>query len=134
MARKSFKCSKCSRSFSMAAHLGRHMNTIHGKVKEVVPCLVELERFSDINSFLSTPLRKDIQVGPAFGPAPPSTGASAYSLFRKIIVVLLNRVPVRVHCADINRTTMRRRVNRLTESWCPMEIHGILQGNDPGLF
>ena len=25
-----FKCSACSRTFSMAAHLGRHMTTIHG--------------------------------------------------------------------------------------------------------
>ncbi len=24
------KCSKCERTFSMAAHLARHMNTIHG--------------------------------------------------------------------------------------------------------
>jgi len=26
---KKFKCSKCDRSFSMPAHLARHMNTIH---------------------------------------------------------------------------------------------------------
>ena len=26
----SFKCPKCDRSFTMAAHLGRHTNTIHG--------------------------------------------------------------------------------------------------------
>ena len=31
--RKKFKCSKCDRSFSMPAHLARHMNTIHGKKK-----------------------------------------------------------------------------------------------------
>jgi hypothetical protein len=30
MARKKFKCTKCDRSFSMAAHLGRHTNTMHG--------------------------------------------------------------------------------------------------------
>lgn len=30
MAKQSFKCPKCDRSFSMAAHLGRHKNTIHG--------------------------------------------------------------------------------------------------------
>ena len=29
MARKRFKCSKCDRSFSMAAHLARHMNSTH---------------------------------------------------------------------------------------------------------
>ncbi len=29
--RKSLKCTKCDRSFSMAAHLGRHMATIHGR-------------------------------------------------------------------------------------------------------
>ena len=29
MARKTFKCPKCDRSFSMAAHLARHANTIH---------------------------------------------------------------------------------------------------------
>ena len=29
MAKKSFKCSKCGKSFLMAAHLGRHMSTIH---------------------------------------------------------------------------------------------------------
>ena len=30
-----FKCSKCSRTFSMAAHLARHQNTIHaGKAKK----------------------------------------------------------------------------------------------------
>ena len=27
---KSFKCKKCDRKFAMAAHLGRHMATIHG--------------------------------------------------------------------------------------------------------
>ena len=30
MAPGSFKCPKCERSFSMAAHLARHTNTIHG--------------------------------------------------------------------------------------------------------
>lgn len=30
MARAAFKCKKCDRKFSMAAHLARHMNTIHG--------------------------------------------------------------------------------------------------------
>lgn len=30
MPRKKFKCQKCKRTFSMAAHLGRHMNTMHG--------------------------------------------------------------------------------------------------------
>ena len=30
MPKKKFKCSKCDRSFSMAGHLGRHMNAIHG--------------------------------------------------------------------------------------------------------
>ena len=29
MARKKFKCSKCDRRFSMAAHLARHANTMH---------------------------------------------------------------------------------------------------------
>lgn len=29
MARKAFKCNKCDRSFSMAAHLARHQSTIH---------------------------------------------------------------------------------------------------------
>ena len=28
-----FKCSKCDRSFSMAAHLARHMSTIHASPK-----------------------------------------------------------------------------------------------------
>lgn len=31
MARSKFRCARCKRSFSMAAHLARHMNTIHGK-------------------------------------------------------------------------------------------------------
>ncbi len=30
MAKSSFKCTKCDRAFSMAAHLARHNNTIHG--------------------------------------------------------------------------------------------------------
>ena len=34
MAKKSFKCSKCDRSFSMAAHLARHMNAIHVSAKQ----------------------------------------------------------------------------------------------------
>ena len=29
MAKGEFKCSKCDRTFSMAAHLARHKNTIH---------------------------------------------------------------------------------------------------------
>lgn len=30
MPKKKFKCSKCDRSFSMPAHLARHMNATHG--------------------------------------------------------------------------------------------------------
>ena len=37
MAPGSFKCPKCERSFSMAAHLGRHTNTIHGGRKRPKP-------------------------------------------------------------------------------------------------
>jgi len=29
MPRKKFKCTKCDRSFSMAAHLARHVNAMH---------------------------------------------------------------------------------------------------------
>jgi hypothetical protein len=39
MAKKGkFKCSGCGRSFGMAAHLGRHMSTVHArKGKRVIP-------------------------------------------------------------------------------------------------
>jgi hypothetical protein len=30
MAKAKFRCNKCDRTFAMAAHLGRHKNTIHG--------------------------------------------------------------------------------------------------------
>lgn len=30
MAQTLYKCTKCDRSFKMAAHLGRHMSTMHG--------------------------------------------------------------------------------------------------------
>ncbi len=33
MAKGKFKCSKCDRSFSMAAHLGRHVSTMHAAKK-----------------------------------------------------------------------------------------------------
>ena len=33
----SYRCSICSRSFSMAAHLGRHMSTIHGSKRVMRP-------------------------------------------------------------------------------------------------
>lgn len=33
MPRKKFKCSKCERSFSMAAHLARHVSTLHASPK-----------------------------------------------------------------------------------------------------
>ena len=33
MARKKLKCPKCDRKFSMAAHLARHKNTMHGGKK-----------------------------------------------------------------------------------------------------
>ena len=33
MPKKKFKCSKCDRSFSMAAHLARHMSTLHASPK-----------------------------------------------------------------------------------------------------
>ena len=33
MPRKTFKCPKCDRSFSMAGHLGRHMGATHGTKK-----------------------------------------------------------------------------------------------------
>ncbi|NOT00059.1 MAG: C2H2-type zinc finger protein [Phycisphaerales bacterium] len=32
MAKNTYKCPKCDRSFMMAAHLGRHMTTMHGTV------------------------------------------------------------------------------------------------------
>ncbi len=31
MPKKSFKCSKCDRSFKMAGHLARHLSATHGK-------------------------------------------------------------------------------------------------------
>ncbi len=31
--RKTHKCARCDRKFSMAAHLARHMNTVHGSKK-----------------------------------------------------------------------------------------------------
>ncbi len=31
MPRKKFRCSRCKRTFSMAAHLARHKNATHGK-------------------------------------------------------------------------------------------------------
>ena len=31
MPRKKFRCSRCKRTFSMAAHLARHKNAMHGK-------------------------------------------------------------------------------------------------------
>jgi len=34
MAKGDFKCSKCGRSFSMAAHLARHMSTIHASPQQ----------------------------------------------------------------------------------------------------
>ncbi len=34
---KNLKCPKCSRKFSMAAHLGRHMATVHGAKKAKAP-------------------------------------------------------------------------------------------------
>ena len=33
MPKKKFKCSKCDRSFSMAAHLARHVSTLHASPK-----------------------------------------------------------------------------------------------------
>ncbi len=34
MARKKFKCPRCERRFSMAAHLARHVNAIHKRAKK----------------------------------------------------------------------------------------------------
>ena len=34
MPRKKFKCSKCDRSFKMAAHLARHASSAHGAKKK----------------------------------------------------------------------------------------------------
>ena len=31
MPKKTFKCSKCDRSFKMAGHLARHLSATHGK-------------------------------------------------------------------------------------------------------
>lgn len=33
MPKKTFKCSKCDRTFKMAGHLGRHMTATHGRKK-----------------------------------------------------------------------------------------------------
>lgn len=34
MAKRKFRCSKCDRTFLMAAHLARHMNTAHASPKK----------------------------------------------------------------------------------------------------
>ncbi len=34
MPRKTFKCSKCDRSFKMAGHLARHLSATHGTKKK----------------------------------------------------------------------------------------------------
>ncbi len=34
MPKKSFKCSKCDRSFKMAGHLARHLSATHGMKKK----------------------------------------------------------------------------------------------------
>ncbi len=34
MPKKTFKCPKCDRSFSMAGHLGRHLSASHGRKKQ----------------------------------------------------------------------------------------------------
>ena len=34
MAKKTLKCSKCSRKFSMPAHLARHMTSTHASPKK----------------------------------------------------------------------------------------------------
>ncbi len=34
MPRKTFKCSKCDRSFKMAGHLARHLSATHGAKKK----------------------------------------------------------------------------------------------------
>ncbi len=44
MPRKTFKCSKCKRKFSMAAHLARHMNTIHGSRKRKAAAKRKMKR------------------------------------------------------------------------------------------
>ena len=36
MPRAKFRCERCKRSFSMAAHLARHMNTIHASKKRTM--------------------------------------------------------------------------------------------------
>ncbi len=36
MPRKVYKCSKCDRSFKMAAHLARHLTATHGTKKKKV--------------------------------------------------------------------------------------------------
>ena len=36
MPRKIYKCSKCDRSFKMAAHLARHLTATHGTKKKKV--------------------------------------------------------------------------------------------------
>ncbi|MCG8405792.1 MAG: hypothetical protein MI923_11400 [Phycisphaerales bacterium] len=34
MAKGSFKCPKCTRTFGMAAHLARHENAVHGRKRK----------------------------------------------------------------------------------------------------
>ena len=44
--RRRFKCAKCDRKFSMAAHLARHMSTIHAskKIKATKPVATRVNR------------------------------------------------------------------------------------------
>ena len=44
MAKKTFKCPKCDRSFSMAAHLARHKNTIHATAKQKAAAMKKAKR------------------------------------------------------------------------------------------
>ena len=70
MARKKFKCTKCDRSFSMPAHLARHLSTTHASKK--AKAVAKRKRARATAKKKATVTRKQVgrgEVAPVFGKA-----------------------------------------------------------------
>jgi hypothetical protein len=95
----SFKCSKCNRTFSMAAHLARHQNTMHaGRAKQK-----RVKTKGATKLAARRPVRKSVKRA---GQARPATGVGQAPLLRQMqiyrdeLVAQRARVVVEIDAID----------------------------------
>jgi uncharacterized C2H2 Zn-finger protein len=93
---RKFKCPKCGRRFSMAAHLGRHMNTMHASRRGKK--LVSKKATRRARKRVARPA---VRAGAARRPAARATGAlRAIRAYRQTLVARRAELDSRVNAID----------------------------------